>query len=229
VSLGHEVIELQDGPSAGGNFQGPRQFYLQQFQAADGERKGSLERSQVEQSPYLNSLFVLADRDGDGKLTTQELTAFLDLHARGAGAFTTLTIVDQSLALFELLDENRDGRLSLHDLGTAWSRLRSYDLDGDGCLSRDEFPRQYQLWLSQGWPRPGSLVPREAATKAPVARGPLWFRNMDLNGDGYVSRREFLGSEEMFRQLDTDGDGLISVEEAERFEALQKARNTSRP
>jgi hypothetical protein len=45
---------------------------------------------------------------------------------------------------------------------------------------------------------------------------------MDVNGDGDVSRREFLGSEEAFRQLDTDGDGLISVEEAERYEALQR-------
>jgi hypothetical protein len=37
---------------------------------------------------------------------------------------------------------------------------------------------------------------------------------MDLNRDGDVSRREFLGSEEVFRRIDTDGDGLISVEEA---------------
>jgi hypothetical protein len=38
---------------------------------------------------------------------------------------------------------------------------------------------------------------------------------MDVNGDGDVSRREFLGTEEEFLRLDADGDGLISASEAE--------------
>ena len=42
--------------------------------------------------------------------------------------------------------------------------------------------------------------------------GPLWFRKADVNGDGDVSRREWLGTEEDFRRIDTDG--LISLEEA---------------
>jgi hypothetical protein len=50
--------------------------------------------------------------------------------------------------------------------------------------------------------------------------GPLWFRKMDRNGDGFVSRREFPGSDEMFNRIDTDGDGLISVEEAIKADAL---------
>jgi len=48
---------------------------------------------------------------------------------------------------------------------------------------------------------------------------------MDRNGDGDVSRREFLGSAEQFKRIDTDGDGLISVEEAERYDAeVRKAK-----
>ena len=35
------------------------------------------------------------------------------------------------------------------------------------------------------------------------------------NGDGFVSRREFLGSRADFDRLDRDGDGLISPAEAE--------------
>jgi hypothetical protein len=42
---------------------------------------------------------------------------------------------------------------------------------------------------------------------------------MDVNNDGDVSEREFLGSREDFKKIDTDGDGLISVEEAEKADA----------
>jgi hypothetical protein len=45
---------------------------------------------------------------------------------------------------------------------------------------------------------------------------------MDVNGDGDVSRREFLGSEEEFRRLDADGDGLISLFEASKKEKVKK-------
>jgi hypothetical protein len=45
---------------------------------------------------------------------------------------------------------------------------------------------------------------------------------MDRNGDGDVSPREFLGTDEEFRLLDADGDGLISADEARRYEAARK-------
>ena len=69
--------------------------------------------------------------------------------------------------------------------------------------------------------RPGMGMERRGPAPA---RGPLWFRKMDLNGDGDVSPREFLGTLEAFKKLDLDGDGLISREEAEAAEALRREK-----
>jgi Ca2+-binding EF-hand superfamily protein len=46
----------------------------------------------------------------------------------------------------------------------------------------------------------------------------MWFRKMDRNRDGDVSRKEWLGTAEQFREIDTDGDGLISLHEAYRYD-----------
>jgi hypothetical protein len=89
-------------------------------------------------------------------------------------------------------------------------------------LERDALPASYRLDVSRGpvaesfGPVPfGSAAKPRPAANAP-ARGPRWFQAMDKNGDGYISRQEFVGSPAAFAKLDTDGDGRISVEEAER-------------
>ena len=52
--------------------------------------------------------------------------------------------------------------------------------------------------------------------------GPEWFCQMDSNGDGYLSRREFLGTDEQFRRIDSNGDGRISKEEAFQADAAMR-------
>jgi Ca2+-binding EF-hand superfamily protein len=208
-----------------------RQSYAQSFRAADRIGNGFLEARQIYQPPFdFVALLRLADRNGDGKLSMQELEDYLAMQAKSGDAFTVLTIADRGRSLFEFLDADRDGRLSLRELHTAWKRLAPWDRNGDGCISRDEVPRQFLLTLSRGHPifseravsvpgySPVPLTPRPA-------RGPLWFRKMDRNGDGDVSSREFLGTAEQFKRIDTDGDGLISVEEAERADKKLRKRS----
>src|SRR5262249_60952119 len=104
---------------------------------------------------------------------------------------------------------------------------------GDGQIALSEIPRNYQMTLVRGGaagPNPFAFQaaalygPRQISVP-PLKEGPTWFRKMDRNRDGDVSRREFLGTDEEFRRLDTDGDGLISLEEAIRGDAeFRKAR-----
>jgi Ca2+-binding EF-hand superfamily protein len=219
LTAGRIELDLQvaDGPDPG--VRTLHQFIRQQFQAADADGRGVLTRRQAE-GDLLPSLFDLVERDAEDRLTEQGLSSFLDLHARGAVSFTTLTMVSQRVCLFDLLDADGDGRLSLRELATAWDRLRPYDAAGAGQLSRADLPQRVRLRLTQG--KAGALPPGKKEIQPLAPRGPEWFRKMDRNGDGYRSRRAWLGSEELFRRLDTDGDGLISPEEAERFDREKK-------
>jgi Ca2+-binding EF-hand superfamily protein len=177
------------------------------------------------------------DRDGDGKLYEGEVIAYFDqmaeLQKRARAACVTLVLANQSRGLFDAVDLDRDGRLSVREMRGAVKLLEQLDHDKKGYLVRADLPRSYQLTLKRGPSSTGGLGGAAAifdlyggagASDGLPERtdGPLWFRKMDRNRDGDVSRKEFLGSDEHFRQIDTDGDGLISAGEAERFDALMR-------
>jgi Ca2+-binding EF-hand superfamily protein len=226
VGLGDAEIDLNRNDSQ--RFGSNRQFYLQQFKMAIG-KKMYLEKAEAMKSPYFNGLFDIADRDRDGKLYEKELIAFLDLQDQARECHVALTITDYGRGLFELLDANGDGRLGPRELRTGWTRLTKYDRDGKGLVAKTDIPRRFHIMLSQGntyfFSRFGNQFNQQRGQGMfALKSGPLWFRKMDRNGDGDVSRREFLGTDEDFKRIDTDGDGLIDAKEAEKADAWFRKR-----
>ncbi len=113
-----------------------------------------------------------------------------------------------------MLDANYDGSLSVPELRHAWDRIKKADcLTTEGKFDSVKLPRHLVLTASRGHPLNTLGSARQG--------GPTWFRAMDRNGDGYVSRREFTGVVDLFDKLDRDKDGFISPEEAEKAAKLE--------
>jgi Ca2+-binding EF-hand superfamily protein len=235
VNLGTVRLEFRADRDPAGNSKAiVRENYKRQFQALDTDNNGYIDRKEAQRNGFFSNLFIYIDADGDGKIFEKELLAYVDkiqdLQAKARASIAALEISDQDQGLFDLFDTNRDGRLSVRELRNAVQLVDSLDTDGDDQVSRNEIPRNYLLRLHEG--ALGNRQPVRFAGNLrfggqvripePTA-GPLWFRKMDRNRDGDVSRREFLGTDADFARIDTDRDGLISAEEADRADkALRK-------
>jgi len=149
--------------------------------------------------------------------------------AYGGGAQNQLELMvhDQEDALFEELDANGDGRLGTREMTACRERLATRDANGDGALTADELPYSMIVaFMRGGVGGDGFYSPPRTAPVATSAEAPEWFRHADFNGDGDVSRREFLGAPARFQEIDGDGNGFVDASEAAKI-AKQSAAPVS--
>lgn len=128
--------------------------------------------------------------------------------------------------LFILLDSYNDGKLSVKELRSAHDRLIPLEPSGGKMVTRAILQPAAVVRLGH-WIY-GNYDPNLLAQQTgnagyipqPVApgAGPIWLRKLDRNGDGDVSRTEFVGSKAAFDAIDANKDGLISLEEAEAYD-----------
>lgn len=205
--------------------------YDQLFDAADTDNNGYLEQKEVQNNGNFRAIFSSLDRDQDGKVFKKELRAYIKNQTGAASSRSVLSITDQGRDLFKILDLNRDQRLSNTELDAAIRRIDTWDTDNDRQIMKSEIPRQYRMNLERG--RPGgfgnlpvafAVYPGGPRVGGPAAGGPKWFQRMDVNGDGEVSRKEFLAKLSIFRKLDTNQNGRIDRDEAARADDISPDR-----
>ncbi len=216
IDLGRFRLEFAGESSSGANFSIAR-MEEQEFQNLDTDKNKYLD--ETEAGNYRAS-FSLMDTNDDNMVFLEEFKTFLAKRKAAAESQLIAKVEDHGYQIFKLLDTNSDDRLSLREIYYAGQRLLEADTNGDGKVALTEIPHNYELKLSRGSASVGGLfavafTSMSGQTKPKASVGPAWFGRMDKNGDGDISRREFLGSAEDFQRLDADGDELIDPKEAE--------------
>lgn len=195
----------------------------QVYQQADPQNRGYFTESQLAgpQFQFLRILFDVMDQNLDGRVTRAEFNAYFAIQ----NSFVDLPVIllhnSRTPSLFQLLDTNGDGRLSVPELRAAWNNLKDLEPSAGEFITRAAIQPHGQLRFGRSAtifnaPEPGATF----AVAMQQPKSPLWFRKMDRNNDGVISRSEFPGRSEEFDRLDTNHDNLIDLNEAEAADKL---------
>ena len=221
LQFGMAQISLLAVPS--GERSDPEQSVRPLFMALDADANGYLEKPEVPDNVLFGATFADLDTDKDDKLYPEEVVGYLQPRLEIARNRVEFTIIEQGRTLFDILDSDRDGRLAHREVRSVADKLKLWDADGDGMLSEAEIPLQFQMVTTTG-SLPNFTIQQQLGTNtqgdsATRRNGPVWFRKMDRNGDGEISRREFLGDLDLFEKIDLNHDGAIESSEASMVRA----------
>ena len=143
------------------------------------------------------------DKDGDGKVTMQELMAGHSGPGTGPGRPGENGGPGE---MFKRSDKNNDGKLSKDEVPEAlWGRMGKLDKDGDNAISQEEA----KAGRPEGAQPPGG--PEKGKGKGEPGE---MLKRADKNGDGNISKDEV--PEEAWARLgklDKDSDGVVSKAE----------------
>ena len=164
------------------------------FQGMDANNDGVITRSEWRGN---DNSFRNQDWNGDGVLSGDEVRT-------GARRQTGWN-----------QDWNRDGRVDNLDNQIA-QRFRGYDMNSDSRVGRSEWPGDARLFTRLDANRDGYLL--DAGVRAGrrvharfAQGGPSYrFSNIDVNGDGWVTRNEWNMNSADFNRLDVNRDNRIS-------------------
>lgn len=104
-----------------------------------------------------------------------------------------------------------------------------FDHNGDGLISRSEFPGSSLQFDRLDTNRDSVLTSQEAQAFARSGNMENELRQLDTNRDGMISRHEWRGNAETFDRLDRNRDGVISqADRGVRRDGNRDDRNTGK-
>jgi len=192
--------------------------FMQRF---DKDKNAYLDRKELStpEGQGLLRQFGAYDTNDDGKIYGDEIKAYYVRNQEAQLNRVSAIAMTEGNVLLAAIDKNGDGRIGLREMRAAGQRLKAFDKDNNGAISGSELPQVMRLTIARGryayqYQYRRTLPTQRASSKTGGGDRPEWFVRMDRNGDGDISRREFLGNREQFKKLDANGDGFIEAKEA---------------
>jgi Ca2+-binding EF-hand superfamily protein len=157
-----------------------------------------------------DSMFDLADTDGNGFLSFEEFSYYMERHT----SHSTQMIQD----VFAMIDKDGDGEVSKEEVRANFFRRRREMLEKNGGSAEGMVSDEKLLYAAQD------------ADKL--------FDKADVSGDGELSLREFqlymkrhtkhsdVAIAELFSMMDDDNDGYLTREEVRRVFLKQKMKGS---
>jgi Ca2+-binding EF-hand superfamily protein len=197
--------------------------------------------------------FKLLDGDGDGKVSRAELAAYyrangsaplafgavanpsnLRIFVSGSTPGAGVSADAMNLAIFGLLDADRDGKLAAAELAAAEKLLAKLDQDEDELLAPDEVTKSRS---GTGYGPGGAadvtvevdanasathrlfvlLEPGELPRPLVRQLQKKYLRKLSNDDDLKLSARDLGLTDEGLKRLDEDGDGKLNTQELARF------------
>jgi Ca2+-binding EF-hand superfamily protein len=171
------------------------------------------------------------DLDGDGEVTLHEIRRFVPAVSNATAGLARIRLADPQDAWFEFFDTDGNDVLTEIETDAVQQKLRQLRAArvGTEALMEQATDRETNEIFPADLPLPLNLfISRMTAGRDPFENGaiesasnrraqqsdastPAWFHAMDSNGDGFLARREFLGSPESFERLDVNADGILTA------------------
>ncbi len=183
-----------------------------EFASADTDNNAYITSTECDQAPRLAGLYRLMDANGDGMAFLDEFKSFASVRHTFLESTLVMSASRAGRNLFEIADQDNNGRLAFTELRQLREQINSWDSNGDQLVDQSELPSNYQLAIGP----PLSAGASSNAIQSASGKRPLWHERMDRNQDGVVTLREFAGPVDRFRALDTDKDRRLTAIEAVR-------------
>jgi len=204
---------VRDSPGVDG-FENQAESLVSQY---DKDANNYLDDGELpDEIPELMASFDAVDLDRDAKVFATEIAEYQETRQAARRNQVYAHVSHREDALLASLDKDGDGRINEPELFHAGEHLKKLDLDNNGRITVDEIPDSLVIAIGRGdAPQTATgLVQLNSYEAQLIESLPRWFLTMDANRDGFVSRREFVGSLEKFQELDASDDEFIDRTEA---------------